>query len=495
MRQHCIFLFALCALLHVRVREASSAVKLVKERFEGELKRLGKPQNVQDALSVHATAFSLCRTLKSIHGHVDRSSANVRSLGRIGQSGKRFSPVAYGADPTGVKDSSPAFDLLLRDFLNATSINGKSMASNIKDLGGAIIDLGGGQFKLTSPIVIPPMFGNAHIIQGTLRAASSFPSDRWLVEIGDAATCKPTLPSGKPDGQGSCGEFINVDNILFDAAFTAAGGIKVDKVMGTTISTAFVTGFTDVGIKIDAGHEVMVTDAWLAECYWSDHTRCSNSSSIGIQINGNDHYLTDVIVFDYAKIGVEINGAANVLTAVHTWNGGGTGISLGTKTSTYGAHQNRLIGCYLDYNTLDMFDPSSVVIESTFFLSTHAVLHAVKGSIDGLTMRYNTYTTPQSVVLDGTFGSVKGVLISEETGAAKATRATKSLYQQNASSWTFDFTSELLFPDIDQVSYSVTSDSSSFFNHMARPPQGGKVTIVTSEPVDATVVVAVTQGV
>ena len=55
-----------------------------------------------------------------------------------------------------------------------------------------------------------------------------------------------------------------------------------------------------------------------------------------------------------------------MLSAVHTWNGGGTGIALGSATAPYGAHQNRLLGCYLDYNTLDVYDPSAVIVESTF---------------------------------------------------------------------------------------------------------------------------------
>ena len=55
-----------------------------------------------------------------------------------------------------------------------------------------------------------------------------------------------------------------------------------------------------------------------------------------------------------------------MLSAVHTWNGGGVGIALGSATAPYGAHQNRLLGCYLDYNTLDVYDPSAVIVESTF---------------------------------------------------------------------------------------------------------------------------------
>jgi hypothetical protein len=33
---------------------------------------------------------------------------------------------------------------------------------------------------------------------------------------------------------------------------------------------------------------------------------------------GNDHYVTNTIVFS-SKIGVAVYGAANILTGVHTW--------------------------------------------------------------------------------------------------------------------------------------------------------------------------------
>ena len=223
----------------------------------------------------------------------------------------------------------------------------------------------------------------------------------------------------------------------------------------------------------------------------------------GIRVDGNDHYLTNVIVFDYTGTGVEVLGAANVLEAVHTWNGGGVGISLGTAAAgSYGAHQNRLLGCYLDYNTLDMYDPSSTVIESTFFLETYAVIHALKGTIDGLVMRYNSYTTPQSVVLDGSFSSAKNVLISDEVGASKSTRARRVVTRSGAASGTysFDFSDALLFPWIDSVQYSVTL-ASGFAMHAARPPNGTRLVVELDgsafggpRPSDATVEVEVAQA-
>ena len=86
---------------------------------------------------------------------------------------------------------------------------------------------------------------------------------------------------------------------------------------------------------------------------------------MAILLDGNDHLLTNVIVFDFTHIGVVVNGAANILTAVHTWNGGGIGIQVN-------AHQTRLLGCYLDYNYLEVTVPEEIVVTNTFFLETNA---------------------------------------------------------------------------------------------------------------------------
>ena len=90
----------------------------------------------------------------------------------------------------------------------------------------------------------------AQIVRGTLRAAPGFPAERWLVEIGSAA-CAPKLPNGKADGQGSCNEFINLSEMMFDAMHVAAGGVRVAKVMGTTLGpSVFFTGFNQVSVAI-----------------------------------------------------------------------------------------------------------------------------------------------------------------------------------------------------------------------------------------------------
>lgn len=38
--------------------------------------------------------------------------------------------------------------------------NGQQLLPGVKDLGGAIVDLQGGSFKISKPVVLPPNSGN-----------------------------------------------------------------------------------------------------------------------------------------------------------------------------------------------------------------------------------------------------------------------------------------------------------------------------------------------
>jgi hypothetical protein len=201
---------------------------------------------------------------------------------------------------------------------------------------------------------------------------------------------------------------------------------------------------------------------------------------------GNDHYANNVIVFDYTYLGVEVNGAANLLTGVHTWNGAGIGIVIN-------AYQNRLIGCYLDYDKLVVVDPSQTAVENTFFLETNTVFRASKGYATQVVMRFNTYTSGTSITLDGAFTRAQGVYISEELNGNKFTSVKRTLNLTMADSWDFDFSNELLFPWIDHVVYSLATPAG-FITHVARPSVGARVSVVTSEPVAGVVSIEVAQA-
>lgn len=163
-----------------------------------------------------------------------------------------YSPVDFGADPTGQTDSTAAFAAAMAAVVNVTGRAARPMASGIVNLGGATLDLGGGQYLIGAPLVIPPFTGNVRIRGGTLRASASFPGARFLIEVGDSA-CTPK------GSQGVCNEFVAVEDMFLDGGHVAAGGIAVYKTMGTTVGpSAFITGFNVAGVLVEAGHETMV---------------------------------------------------------------------------------------------------------------------------------------------------------------------------------------------------------------------------------------------
>ena len=103
--------------------------------------------------------------------------------------------------------------------------------------------------------------------------------------------------------------------------------------------------------------------------YWSE--KPTKYAGIAIELNGEDNYLTDVIIFDGGQDqAVLINGAATVLKGVHTW--GGPLVINGTYDI-----QDRVLGCYIDYNTLDIFNPNSVTVSDTFFVRLSKGLESV----------------------------------------------------------------------------------------------------------------------
>eukprot|EP00037_Helgoeca_nana_P018239 m.174645 g.174645 ORF g.174645 m.174645 type:complete len:662 (-) comp24362_c0_seq1:222-2207(-) len=477
------------------------------------------PTDVAGADQLHTEAMRRARVLEQLHGHVRPVSPPLPRVSPIGlrshAAGTPINPTAFGADPTGQHDSTTAMTAAVAALL---TIRGPrhTMASNITDLGGATLDLSGGTYLISAPIVIPAMFGNLQIVRGTLRASATFPAARWLVEIGDAA-CVPRLASGVVDVQGSCGQFVNLNQMLFDAAHVAAGGVRVTKTMGTTIGpSVFFTGFTLAGVRIDGGHECMIQQAWFAECEWSDArgSVCqedpngpggNKSTSIGVQINGNDHFLTDVIVFEFTHIGVEINGAANLLQGVHTWNAavydggyawkGGVGIAVNS-------HQTRLMACYLDYSSLSVVDPTELVVEATFFLAAPAVFSSSGATtISGVYMHGNTYAVGgDSIRLDTAFLDGTDCTISEDIGdSPKTTVASRTItHTAPSTEWVATFP-ELLLPLIEQVEYSFTAASSAdpWVQHRAIKGNGTipSVTVQTSVAVRGTVTIRVNQAI
>ena len=45
----------------------------------------------------------------------------------------------------------------------------------------------------------------------------------------------------------------------------------------------------------------MVTEAWFSEYYWNE-AKPASSTSVGVLLDGNDHILANVIVFDFTRV-------------------------------------------------------------------------------------------------------------------------------------------------------------------------------------------------
>ena len=205
-------------------------------------------------------------------------------------------PVDYGADPTGKEDSSAAMhDAIQALAVLCTEASGPShlhLAFNISDCGGATLDLTGGSFLLSQPIVVPSG-GNIHIRSGSLRASSAFPRAHWLVEFHSV------------DCDHMCHEDVTFTDIYFDSNRVAAGGLLMNNTMGCAITDCYFIGFWQAGVNIISGHEVLVSGCWLGEVWWNEPVPI-HSQSIAILVDGNDHVITDTIIFAYANIGIEV---------------------------------------------------------------------------------------------------------------------------------------------------------------------------------------------
>ena len=246
-----------------------------------------------------------------------------------------FSPLAHGGDPTGLTDSTAALQATVADLLAACGE--RRLADWVRDCGGAVLDLQGGEYLVSAPLAIPPGYGNLHVMQGSLLASAAFPALRALIEVGNMTA----------SGAGSNID-VQLSGLFLDAAHVAAGCIHTDNLQGGVIGPqVYLLGFTETGARVTKGFEVTIMQAWAAE-FWFGDPRKENGNATGnttgIYKEGNDGVVTDCVIFS-SRVGLWIAGEANDVDAIHTWNlangNGGIGI-----LST--APQTRFTECYLD---------------------------------------------------------------------------------------------------------------------------------------------------
>jgi len=119
--------------------------------------------------------------------HTSHCGVSHPPLGSLGPDEYVIKPSDYGADPSGATDSTAVLQHCVQLLWNASRppTSGIVAASDHQlDLGGATLDLAGGVFLLSSPVVFPATGArNFQVRGGTLRAARTFPEARFLLEL------------------------------------------------------------------------------------------------------------------------------------------------------------------------------------------------------------------------------------------------------------------------------------------------------------------------
>lgn len=424
-------------------------------------------------------------------------------------------PTSFGADPTGVADSTAAFAACLKELLSRNT-SGHSDEGGTWDLGGATIDLQGGDYLINSPILFPSYYSNYGMIHGTLRAGPSFPPTAYMIEFG-------THDAPCSNWGDSCTENGFIEDMLLDGGGRAYGGLRFNAVIGVNAGPdLFVVNFTTTGVEMYDGHEVLLHESWVGSCWYTPPSACWLNPGVlgnttGVLINGNDHILDDVIVFA-ALQGIVVNGAACLLSTCHTWNtqSGSVSAAAGIQVNSW---QNRLVAPYLDYVPLVLMGAALTTVTDAFFLVTQTIFrvhHTAPYPVQGIYIAGSQYVACGGMddvvaIDDGPPGfsgledvTIVGAMSDNAAQPRRSTVCTKTSLPTDPPPWVFDFSDCLVFNashpatsiQTIQVSVVKTDGASGGFVALADPAQGPVVTVKAylGTPAYASVSVTVDQS-
>lgn len=419
---------------------------------------------------------------------------------------------SYGGDPTGGRDSTDALLRAIADAVQGPSSG--SLMEGIQNLGGAQVNLEGGNYMISQPIRLPATgVGNLMIHGGTLHASDNFPNDGYLIDLSISPTSnsKEHRESSMDAQQLSSStssyyyEFITLKDLMLDSNYRG-GGISVVNSVRISIDNCYIAHFTTNGILVQGGHETYIRNSFLGQHITAggDHGE-RNFSGTAISLMGNDNAVTDVVIFS-AATGIMISGQANLLSGVHCYNKatgfGGTGIYLKLP----GLTQTRIVNSYFDYTGIVAEDPVQLHISNSFFLGdAYIVLKSIKGVAHGVNIVDNMFCGYDKgfeiVQLDqsnGPFKDIDQVVVDRNNVRGMNLKATLAMgsVNGNGSSWIMDFNHVLLFPNlIRHVQYSLSASGGQFPNHALRNVSDNRVVIQTDLNVTASVFITANQGV
>ena len=145
-------------------------------------------------------------TIRRVLGSAYSSSAP--SSPAAAAAGHVFRPTDFGADPSGIRDSTQAMRKTISALTNATG--------GARDLGGAVLDLEGGLFLISESLAVQAGFDHFTLQSGTIRASGSFQLGSPLLTIGSMK-----------GGKGSANKDVNIQAITLDGGGRVSTALAV----------------------------------------------------------------------------------------------------------------------------------------------------------------------------------------------------------------------------------------------------------------------------
>ena len=358
------------------------------------------------------------------------------------------SVIAHGGDPSGATDSAPA----LRAALAAAAALAAGAPSTVGS-GDVLVDLGGGRYKLSSPVVADgvsgrPLLRGIVIAGGTLFADNApgvFPADGFLLDFTYA-------------------QQITLKDLVLDAQH-AGGCLRVDTILQSTIHNVFFLHYSTFGLKGDSvagsSHELLVDSCTFAEFMWGEAGYDVRDLQAGVAIlaqttSAGAFYDSNFynIIIRCTRLGVWDRAGANLWHGVHVYSTcdkskNDLNVTVGMLSE---AGQSRISNSYFDDSPLVLADTygDATVSDNLVYGHAHLILapqHADVNYAAGIVVRGNIfsqtdYATPTLYydASNGTLvpGSWRSIIVADNKAAvasnAVSTRAAASVVVNGTAS-------------------------------------------------------------
>lgn len=131
------------------------------------------PTSLNDAAALYTHARGKVEMEMVKNGHPIPNTARPAATSSLGScasggdgsgGGPLITPTEFGGDPSGKTDSTAALMKAMAALTNVSAHANHAMASGIADLGGATLDLEGGEYLISASLIIPPHVGTLSFI-------------------------------------------------------------------------------------------------------------------------------------------------------------------------------------------------------------------------------------------------------------------------------------------------------------------------------------------